>query len=260
MSKMDFTATSTKTTYSGRSADHSWEILCAENLSPEGKDVLDIGCGGGIYTLAFAFLGAKSVTGIDKSQQYIEQANSLIDKPGNVLFLVGDATATGVSSQVSDLVFERALIHHLTEDEQFLNAKEAARVLRDNGVLAVQDRTFENVLDDHPRHWIRSTLFKCFPKLLDFERERRPSESRYNEILEATSLEAMSPVRFSERRKSYTSLDELKNEIRSRKGKSILFELSDDELEFYCEMLEQASIDRPLDEIDQWTLWRARAH
>jgi len=257
---MDFSATSTQTTYSGRTADRSWEKLCAEKLSPEGKDVLDVGCGGGIYTLAFAFLGAKSVTGIDKSQQYIERANSLTDMPENVVFLVGDATATGLSTQASDLVFERALIHHLTEDEQFLNAKEAKRVLRHGGVLAVQDRTFENVLDEHPRHWIRATLFKCFPRLLEFERERRPSEGRYNEILESSSLQTLTPIRFSERRKSYTSLEELKNEIRSRKGKSILFELSDDELELYCEMLEQASIDRPLDEIDQWTLWRAKAH
>jgi len=257
---MDFSATSTQTTYSDRSADRSWEKLCIEELLPEGKDVLDVGCGGGIYTLAFASLGARSVTGIDKSQQYIEQANFLPNKPENVIFLVGDATATGLSTQISDLVFERALIHHLTEDEQFLNAKEATRVLRHGGVLAVQDRTFENVLDDHPSHWIRSTLFKCFPRLLEFERERRPSESKYNEILESSSLETLTPIRFSERRKSYTSLEELKSEIRSRKGKSILFELTDSELERYCDELEQVSIDRPLDEIDQWTLWRAKAH
>lgn len=257
---MDFSATSTQDTYSGRLADRSWNDLCTMTLSPKDKDVVDVGCGGGIYTLAIAALEAKSVLGIDSSEQYIESANALPNKPENVQFLVGEATATGLSGQAYDLVFERALIHHLTEEEQALNASEATRILRKGGVLAVQDRTIENVLDDSPNHWIRATLFECFPRLLEFERERRPSESKYKELLKSSNFEVQAPIRFSERRKSYSSLTELQEEIRSRKGKSILFELSDDELEVYCERLEQASMNKPLDEIDQWTIWRAKAH
>lgn len=256
---MDFGATSAADTYSGRQADRSWKEFCITNLSPKGKDVADVGCGGGIYTLAFASLEAKSVVGIDKSEQYISNANALLNKPENVRFAVGDAVSTGLKDKDYDLVFERALIHHLTEEEQMLNVQEAARILRKDGVLAVQDRTFEDVLDNHPNHWIRATLFKCFPELSEFERARRPSERGYQKILESSPLKTQAPLKFAERRNTYASISELKEEVRSRKGKSILFQLTDDQLEFYCKKLEQVSVGKSLEEVDQWTLWCAKA-
>ncbi|MCP5345351.1 MAG: class I SAM-dependent methyltransferase [Gammaproteobacteria bacterium] len=257
---MDFSAKSTTDLYSGREADRSWIDLCSTSLSPRGKDIADIGCGGGIYTFVFASLRAKSVVGVDKSGPYIRTANAILNKPTNVYFVVGDALSTGLDSNAYDLVFERALVHHLSKKEQILNVEEASRILRKDGILAVQDRTFEDVLDDDPRHWIRSILFRCFPELYEFERARRPSEGEYQKILDSSSLRSQSPIKFSELRKSYTCLSELKQEIRTRKGKSILFELTDDQLEFYCEELEKASVGKSLEEIDQWTLWLAKAH
>lgn len=257
---MDFSAKSAAGLYSDRSADGSWKEFCKTVLCPAGKDVADIGCGGGIYTLAFAKLGAKSVTGIDNAVQYVERAKHLSVDTNNVRFQVGTATSTGLSDASIDLVFERALIHHLSEEEQELNIQEAIRVLRKAGMLAIQDRSFENVLDNDAKHWIRSTLFHCFPELLDFERLRRPSEHGYLKMLEKHSLHTLAPVKFSEVRKSYASFSELEIEIMARKGKSILFELDDDQLKHYCHRLKEASLVRRLEEIDQWTVWRAEVH
>ena len=45
-------------------------------LKPTGKDVVDVGCGDGIYSKGFVLCGAKSVLGIDSSEQYIEEAGN----------------------------------------------------------------------------------------------------------------------------------------------------------------------------------------
>ena len=253
---MEFSSTQADL-YSGRSADKSWKEICETVLKPAGKDIADIGCGGGIYTFAFASLGARSVVGIDKSVQYLENARTLSPNSNIVDFRIGDALSTGIPDCSIDLVFERALIHHLSKDEKESNIVEASRILRKNGILAVQDRTYENVIDNNQKYWIRSTLFECFPHLLMLEKLRRPSESEYLKMLENEGFGTTAPIKFSELRKSYSSFSELQNEILTRKGKSILFELTDDQLRFYCRELKRVSVNRSLEEIDQWTLWCA---
>ncbi|MEQ8312515.1 MAG: class I SAM-dependent methyltransferase [Gammaproteobacteria bacterium] len=256
---MDFNSTSADL-YGGRRADQSWRSFCFENLNPAGKDVADIGCGGGIYSISFASLGANSVVGVDNSESYITNASSQPGLPENVSFIVGDAISTGLPNNSFDLVYERALIHHLSEKNQILNIQEALRILRKDGIFAVQDRTIEYILNNHSDHWVRATLFTCFPELVEFERARRPVQKQYTALLNKFSDKVLSPKMFSEVRKTYSSLSELKTEIRSRKGKSVLFELTDDQLEYYCQKLENASIGKTLVEIDQWTVWCAIAH
>lgn len=254
---MDFNASYAADLYSDRAAHSSWQEFCLANLCPEGKDVADIGCGGGIYTLAFVKLGAKSVVGIDISKQYIEESKKQSSDFYDINFLVGDATATGLEDSSIDLVFERALIHHFTIELQEQNLCEVKRILRKDGVLAVQDRTIENIINDDPKYWIRSTLFDCFPELLEFEKSRRLTDLAYVSLLKKHQLEVLKTMRFSEVRKVYKSFEELKSEILMRKGKSILFELSDKQLQHYCIKLEEQSLGRDLVEIDEWTIWRA---
>ena len=144
-------------------------------------------------------------------------------------------------------MFERALIHHLTEPQMAANATEAKRLLRDGGLFAVQDRTIEDVQSDDPQHWIRATLFEVFPRLLDSERLRRPSSQQYRDLLIDTGFRTVRELRYDEVRRRYASVHELENEIRSRKGKSILFELSDAELELYCRRLEEKAAESAFD-------------
>jgi ubiquinone/menaquinone biosynthesis C-methylase UbiE len=253
---MKFDAPTAQGIYGGRSADATWENWCEEYLRPNGRDVVDIGCGGGIYAAAFLKLGARSVTGIDKTQQYVDEAIARCGQ-GKITFRRAKATQTGLPDRFADIVFERALVHHLMESERIANAAESLRILRPGGILCVQDRTFENTQDKGPEFWMRTTLFEEFPRLVDFESHRRPDAQAYMDVLRANGFSDVRTCLLSETRKRYQSFDELRAEILSRKGKSILFELSDKELVHYCELLEAKSKTRPLVETDKWTIWLA---
>ncbi len=256
---MEFDTPATRNTYSDRDVDSSWQAWCGEHISPVDKDVVDIGCGGGIYTFGFAALGARSVIGVDQSNQYIEQAQRSVQESSQVFFRVGTATQTGLPPANADIVFERALIHHLSPTEKLANATEAKRLLRTDGKVYVQDRTFENVEAALPDFWIRSALFDMFPRLLDYEKARRPPESQYSEVLEQAGFSEISTILYPEIRKRYADFAQLEAEIMARKGKSILFELDDAELRSYCDLLKSNSADHPLVECDLWTVWVAVA-
>jgi len=252
---MRFSSPETGRTYSDRVVDRSWNEWALANLDPAGKDVVDIGCGGGIYSFGFAAIGAKSVLGIDLSRQYLEEAMGCAQTGGTVAFRIGSAMATGLPGESADLVFERALIHHLTGEEREVNAREAWRLLRSGGRVIVQNRTIEDVQSAEPRHWIRAILLETFPRLLAFEAARRPVTPAYADLLRRNGFSGVRTLRFEEVRKTYSSFEALRAEILGRKGKSILFELSDGELEAYCERLQEKGVDHPLVECDSWTVW-----
>ena len=253
---MKFDVPTTRGIYGGRSADMTWESWCGDSLHPTGKDVVDVGCGGGIYAAAFLKLGARSVAGIDKTQQYVDEAVARCGE-GKITFRRANAMHTGLPDRFADIVFERALVHHLMGSERIANVAEALRILRPGGLLCVQDRTFENTQDKDPEFWMRTTLFEEFPRLVGFESRRRPEAQAYADVLGANGFSDVRVCQLSETRKRYENFDELRAEILSRKGKSILFELSDAELVRYCELLETRSKTCPLVETDKWTIWLA---
>lgn len=255
---MNFDAAETSRTYTDRAVDASWMEWCRTQLHPIDKDVVDIGCGGGIYSFGFAAAGAKSVVGVDQSRQYIHEAAQAGNTSSTVSFRVGSASQTTLPDGCADIVFERALIHHLPEQQQHENAVEALRILRPSGLLCVQDRTFADVQASDADFWIRSTLFEAFPHLLDFERSRRPSTNGYADLLRQAGFAEVTVWPYREIRRRYASFEQLRDEILSRKGKSILFALSEAELRRYCELLEQKSASHPLIECDAWTVWLAR--
>jgi ubiquinone/menaquinone biosynthesis C-methylase UbiE len=256
---MQFSSAATARTYSDRSVDSSWNTWAALHLQPDGKDVIDIGCGGGIYSRGFAAIGARSVIGIDQSPQYVDEATASVDAGGCVAFRVGRADATGLPGGGADIVFERAVIHHLAERDKQLNAIEAHRLLRPGGVFAVQDRTIEDVQSSSPDHWIRSTLFEAFAHLVDFEKARRPSRSAYTGLLRDNGFASVRELPYAEVRKTYATFDDLQADILSRKGKSILFELDHAALRIYCDRLRDKAkmLPLPLVERDLWTVWLA---
>ena len=254
---MDFTAPISRKVYTGRQADRQWLDWCTATIAPTGKRVVDIGCGGGIFSAGFMALGAHSVTGIDQSRQYIDDARKEYNNQIELKFLIADATHTTLTSNCADIMFERALIHHLSNKEQQDNALEAYRLLDNGGLLVVQDRTIDDVLDKNPDTWIRATLIEAFPRLIEFEKQRRSSRESYTQILQQAGFSKVKTQTLMEVRKHYASFTDLKQEILSRKGKSILFELDDQELQHYCALLEEKSKSSRLIECDSWTVWMA---
>jgi ubiquinone/menaquinone biosynthesis C-methylase UbiE len=150
---IDFRDPANRRTYSDRGADDSWRAAVGVLVKPVGADVVDIGGGGGTYTRAWHELGAATVTGVDSSAPILDEARSSHGTLPGVRFRPGDAAATGLPDGCADVVFERALIHHVPDLAAV--ATEAARLLRPGGVLLVQDRTPEDVAlpgtTTHPR-------------------------------------------------------------------------------------------------------------
>jgi SAM-dependent methyltransferase len=112
------------------------ERLERNGISPDayaGRSVLDAGCGGGRYTVAWRQLGAGRADGVDISGTNVEEGRrraeaAVVDgvdfRPGNVLDLpLEDASY--------DIVFSNGVLHHTKDWEKGI--AEMLRVLRPGG-------------------------------------------------------------------------------------------------------------------------------
>ncbi|TYP82724.1 class I SAM-dependent methyltransferase [Blastococcus xanthinilyticus] len=254
---IDFHDAANRRTYSGRTADPSWAHAMPGLVDPAGAVVVDVGCGGGTYTRAWHDLGAARVVGVDSSAPILDAArDSHGDLPG-VEFHPGDAAATGLPAGAADVVFARALVHHVPDLTAV--AREAARLLRPGGTYLVQDRTPEDVAlpgsPTHPRGW----LFEVFPRLLAVEVARRPTSSAVAEAFRAAGLDDIGSTSLWETRRRYRDREDYLAEVGQRTGRSILHELGDDELGHLVDQLRHRLPEGPLVEADRWTIWTGRS-
>lgn len=100
---------------------------------PDGKDVLEYGCGRGSAAFDLAAAGAR-VTGIDISDVAIDLATTRAAERGiadRVRFRVMDAERLEFEDASFDLVCGSAILHHLDLDRAY---SEVARVLRPGGL------------------------------------------------------------------------------------------------------------------------------
>lgn len=253
---MDFHNEDNRWSYSTRLADSKWGKKIQELCDPSGKQVVDIGCGGGIYTQALAEMGAAHVTGVDFSEPLLKSAEEKLSVYTHVGFHLGEAQDTSLPSSSYDLILERALIHHLKDLTP--NFKEAYRLLKPDGVILIQDRTPEDcLLKGSPTH-IRGYFFEKFPKLAEKEVARRHLDRSVRNTLEEAGFHHVQAYDFWEVRKTHASLNDLKVDLLNRTGRSILFELSDDELHELVEAIGQkVGSNGPIQEQDRWTIWKA---
>ncbi len=165
---IDFHSKKNQITYTTRKADQSW-VETLTNLVAIDKisKAIDIGCGGGIYSKALSDMGVNEVTGIDFSEAILEGARENCRKYNNINLKHGSAFETGLDSNSYGLVLERALIHHIQDLQSCF--KEAHRVLNDNGIFIIQDRTPEDCLLRGDVSHIRGYFFELFPKLIEKE-------------------------------------------------------------------------------------------
>jgi ubiquinone/menaquinone biosynthesis C-methylase UbiE len=133
-------------------ADMLTEYLDAMQIAPSAS-VLDLGCGTGLVARAIArhasFTG--SVAGIDLSPHLVAAATRLADADGvsaRVTFQSGDALKLPFADASFDAVVAHTLISHVSAPLAVL--KEAARVLKAGGTLAVFDGDYASLTFDQP--------------------------------------------------------------------------------------------------------------
>ncbi|MHA1995412.1 MAG: class I SAM-dependent methyltransferase [Candidatus Hodarchaeales archaeon] len=242
--------------YAKRQVDSDWFKKILEIVNPQKKHVIDIGCGGGIYTRAWAQLGTTHVLGLDFSEEMIQTAIELSVNFPNTSFLVGNAISTGLEDQIADIVFERALIHHIADISSCIN--EVFRLLRSGGMYIIQDRTPEDVAVPASKKHVRGYFFEKFPFLLDIEYKRRPKTNIIQEKLKETGFREIKSYSLWETRKIYQNLAGLTSDLRERTGRSILHEISNKQLEEIINYISfNIQSEKMIIEKDRWTIWSA---
>ncbi|MBY0279226.1 methyltransferase domain-containing protein [Candidatus Binatia bacterium] len=100
--------------------------------------VLDVACGPGFLTMAFA-ARAEQVTGFDATEALLDLARAEASRRGlgNVTFASGDAEQLPYADESFDVVACRAAFHHFTRPERVL--AEMRRVARRGGRLVIAD-------------------------------------------------------------------------------------------------------------------------
>ncbi len=96
------------------------------------KDVLDLGCGGGLISIPLISKGAR-VTGIDLSTESVAIASKVAEGKGH--FMTGDICSLDLPSASMDCVLMLDVLDHVPHFAQAI--REASRVLRDNGKLFI---------------------------------------------------------------------------------------------------------------------------
>ena len=250
---IDFSAPANRDSYAGREADVSWREAVRSVLDPTGLDVADVGCGAGVYSRAWVELGAAGVVGVDASPVMLFAAEEGTRGVDRVRLVLGDAAATMLPDASVDVVFERALVHHVPDLDAVVG--EARRLLRPGGRYLVQDRTAADVRQPAgPRH-PRGYLFEVFPRLLDVELARRPDAEVLAGLMRAAGLDVATRTVW-ELRAVHPERDAYLAEIAQRKGRSILHELDDDEIDrLVAALADRLPADEPVVETDRWTLW-----
>jgi len=103
-----------------------------------GDRVLDVACGPGFLTMAFA-AACGEAAGVDATEEWMERARAEAARRGldNVTFRPGDAERLDLPAHSFDVVACRAAFHHFPRPERVL--AEMARVVRPGGRLLVAD-------------------------------------------------------------------------------------------------------------------------
>jgi tRNA (cmo5U34)-methyltransferase len=117
--------------------------LAAAATTPHARHVLDVGCGGGNYTLkVLESLPNLDATLIDLSQPMLDRARERIGRAtaGRITTVQGDIREVQLPAGEFDIVLAAAVLHHLRTDQEWREVFSAFhRALRPGGSVWVFD-------------------------------------------------------------------------------------------------------------------------
>ncbi|MBM3820132.1 MAG: metalloregulator ArsR/SmtB family transcription factor [Acidimicrobiia bacterium] len=141
----------------------AWARALGHLLPP--LDVADIGCGEGYLTIEAA-RWARTVVGIDRSEEVLERAKALATrrKISNVQWKKGDLGRLPLRDGSMDVALLSQALHHSTTPEEAV--AEAVRILRPGGRILILD------LRQHDQAWVRTRFGDQRLGFTDAELER----------------------------------------------------------------------------------------
>ena len=141
----------------------AWARALGHLLPP--LDVADIGCGEGYLTLEAA-RWARSVVGIDRSEEVLDRAKALATRRRvtNVQWKKGDLVRLPLRDNSMDVALLSQALHHAVVPDEAV--AEAVRILRPGGRVVVLD------LRQHDQTWVRTRFGDQRLGFTDSELER----------------------------------------------------------------------------------------
>lgn len=154
------------------------------------KTALDLATGTGFTAVALASK-AKHVTGLDKTEEMLEEAKkyAAADGIGNISFMVADVEELPFGGGTTDIVTCRRAAHHFPDKTKFL--AEAMRVLKPGGLLGISDMASpENDTSDG---------FNTLERIRDPSHAGAKSVSSWKKLLAESGFEALEVVEWDDR-------------------------------------------------------------
>ncbi len=108
--------------------------MLARLVAPTGKDVVDIGCGGGALVRDLAALGARPI-GIEISEELLATARAR-DTGSGARYVVGRGEELPLADACVDIAVFMRTLHHVPAEASL---REARRVLRPDGAVYVSE-------------------------------------------------------------------------------------------------------------------------
>lgn len=143
-----------------------------------GRDVVDIGCGGGVLVRALTARGAR-VIGVEISESQL--AAAIRDDDGNgARYVVGVAQRLPLQDQSTDVVVFMRALHHVPQADMLSALGEARRVLRPGGVVYIAEPLAEgdffeltSLVEDERE--VRAAAQRTIARAAEADLERRES-------------------------------------------------------------------------------------
>ena len=145
----------------------------------DARRVLTLGCGTGIEVRALRGMTptGTAIIGLDHSQTLIDTARQLTEEEGlsrEVTYQTGDAHDVPYDDGEFDIVTLHTLISHVDDPLQVL--REARRVVRPGGTVAVFDGDYASLTFAHPDHALAKTIEE---KLVAAHRRQSADHARH---------------------------------------------------------------------------------